>query len=61
MSRNKLINYVIAKGWCMRVYNLGSPDRLIDFTIASFFITPNPSRSILIILIPGATAARKGA
>jgi hypothetical protein len=43
------------------VSNLRSPDRLIDLTIASFFIIPDPNRSILKILIPGASAARKGA
>ncbi|KAL5221751.1 hypothetical protein ABZP36_026464 [Zizania latifolia] len=35
----------------MQVYNLWSPDRLIDLTIASFFPAPNPSRSILIMFI----------
>jgi hypothetical protein len=30
-------------------------------TIASFFIIPDPNKSILKILTPGATAARKGA
>ena len=41
--------------------NLRSPERLIDLTIASFFTSPSPSRSILIMLTPGASAARKGA
>jgi hypothetical protein len=45
----------------MQVCNLRSPERLIDLTIASFFTIPNPNRSILILLTPGATAARKGA
>ena len=47
----------------MLVCNLWYPDRLIvvDFATASFFVIPNPYRSNLIILIPGASAATKGA
>ena len=43
------------------MFNLWSPDRLNILTTASFFLIPSPNRSILIILIPGASAAKKGA